>query len=412
MNDFDALLFKEKKSRNEYLEEGKIPLGYRTYHHKYFASDEVVTMDETFGSNSTLIIGTPRAGKTVIAKNIWFWKAYFFSERYKKKRTIVSLDAEGTEWHLCKFPNPRPEGLFRQVFGHQGIGVKDLISFSPCFSGSEINQGDLKYTLYPADLHLRSWNCLGVDRGYIISEAVRKGHADIQSLRKHMLELPTSKKEAEAQGETYYIHPQIYNKMNQILDNLEEDNFFTPGEMRMSKKLILEKMREGNHLNFNFFGEMLYPKVYGGVILENLYNLRAEGNTSAPCVFIEEADNMCKRGDSETPSARMMIKGIRRGGKHGWDVNTITQRLNSLHEDVSDFSKNMIIGGNLTASDMKRLSQLVHPNIVNAVKNIRFNPMKGIREFVLVGADRKYYQTFRSFNCPVATYEEKRELIT
>ena len=184
------------------------------------------------------------------------------------------------------------------------------------------------------------------------------------------------------------------------------DHFFANTvKEHLDEKELVARLRKGV-TNFNFFDEKEYAKAYTGTILDTVYKARANKIIPPPAIYIEEADLLCK--DAEDYSCKMAIKCVKKGRKHGFNMKFITQRLSSIHHDISENFKYLLIGGNLTSKDLKRLGEITTSEIVSETKALRFQPDKGIRNFILIYPDRKTYKIIRQpHNCAVECYREE-----
>lgn len=400
---------KDRGFGNYFTRLRQIPIGFNSFkgrsHHK------IITIPEELGSNVTLIVGCPGSGKTTIMKNIYSWQAQFFH------RPVVIIDPLGVEHHLSKKKNSQPYGILRK-FNDEKIqepfGIENLNAYSPMFAQEDVDVGDITYGFYPTDLDVRDWTSLDMSEGAaaIIDEICSRNPnvaKDITNLYEFIRGQPRSHVSAAAQGQEFFIHASTHDSLMKSLRILDHAGFFTKDEtLRLQPKDIIEKIKKET-VCLKFFGENKYCRSYLGIIMNHIYNARVKRKIPPPVVAIDEADSVAPAFDKKYDfgSTYQCVKYVRRGRKQGMSMIFATQRFNSLHEDVCDFYKYLIVGGSLTSTDLKRVSYLTNPEIVDVVKRLRFDPSRGIREQLLIRSDRSY-DSFWPFNCPVEMYREAK----
>jgi hypothetical protein len=128
-------------------------------------------------------------------------------------------------------------------------------------------------------------------------------------------------------------------------------------------------------------------------------------------IDVEEADAAVPNMDRNKmlSSTYNLCKCVRKGRKHSFNMRFVTQKFGSLHEDVYGFAKMIILGPNLAPSDLKKLGEMCPSRIVNAAKRLEYNPRLNTanREFIVIYEDRKSFDVFKPFMCPVNYYREE-----
>lgn len=387
----------------------QIPLGYNSFKGK--SNLRVITIPENLSYDNIIICGSPSSGKTNIGKLIYSWKSRFYN------RPTAIADPTGHEHRMSAIPNQKPRGLLTE-FNDEEIqkpfGLTNLIPLSPIFVREDIMKGDKVFSVIPKDLDIKSWFSLGVtgrsiDILFDLFEKYPLIGEDAEKLYDHIKQIPTTLKQTEERmkKDEIFLHVRAVDSLIQNLRTLMGDMFFGSKD-RLSPKEII-KLLKTNVLCFNYFYEKGYAKPYDGYIRDVIYKAIASGDLP-PIVYVaDEADLLYSAYDVkvESSSTYQGIKYVRRGRIHGVCSIFITQRLSSLHEDISGFFTYLIVGGRLTLSDLQRLKRITTPEIVEEVKKLKFDPEHNVRELMLIRNDRTW-DTFYPSNCPCGTYKEKR----
>lgn len=400
----------DKKENNSFVRANLKPLGRSSWDGK------IVVLPESFKSDSKLVAGTPGSGKTVLAKNIFFQEIQYFG-----KKGIV-FDAEGQDHHLNQFPNPRPINIFQQHNKETIMrpkGIEEYKCFTPVFANiGEYQPYEEKVGVFPADLTTEEWEELGGNH-YLAKLCHENPGFDVHKLYEWVSkELPTTKKDLADSKYDYTFNPLTVEKMKRVLDGLMEKRdvegriikrgfFASNEEQRITSKKLKKWIKDYQVLNFSFYRNRRYARVMASSILRRVYYLRQIGEIPPMTLLVEEADKLAPRGGSEL-FAGQLNDCIRRGRKFSWNTHIITQHIDSLNDDTSQFCRWKFIGGSITSKDLQTMRKLTNKEIVDKIKKLKFNPAMGIREFIMIYPDNKHYRLFYPFNCPVKTYEEEK----
>ena len=397
--------------QNYFTRRNEIPLLRNSY--KGHSKLQIIGINEFLGFNNIIIIGSPSSGKTTVAKRIGFWESNFF------RRPLVMFDPTGHEYKLCKYANSDTTNLLR-VFNNEPIekpeGLKNLLSISPSYAIEEANGDDMIISLTPNDFDMEHWTSVGLRNiSHILDEAKElypEVSKDPEKLYNFIRRMPVSYKQVLELGrkDELFVHSSTHDSFMVKFRKLLKQGFFDKRYKTDFDKLI--QLLKTKSLCFNFHYEEEFSRAYVGYIMNKLFRATRRGIIPPPITLTDESEKVFPSfdKDKEFASTKQGSLYVKKGRKYGLGNIAVSQELSSIHKDITDFYTYLIIGGELSRNDLRRLAELTSEKVMDIVRHLKFDPDVGQREMIIIRRN-KTYDTGYSFNSPCGLFKEIRKSI-
>lgn len=397
-------------SQNYFTRNSQIPIFRNSY--KGYSSSDIISLEEYGGYGNIIVIGSPASGKSTTAKRIVFYK----STRYG--RPTIIFDYTGHEYILCKYPNSQPVNLltrYENEIIEKPEGIKNLVPLSPSYVGEEADRKDKIMSLSPNDFEMENWSSVELQGVSFILDEIKELYPEVSDNPKELYEfvkkLPPSYQQAMEQNrrDGLFMFPSSFSSFMIKFRKLMKKGFFDSRYKIRIKELI--RMLKTNTLCFNFHYEENFSRAYVGYILSNMFKIASKKKLKGLVIMTDEAEKIYPNydKDKEFASTEYGSMVVKKGRRYGICNIVCTQELSSLHKEITDFYTHMIIGGELSRNDLRRLAELTSSKVVDTVKNLKFDPDKNIREMIVIKRN-KTFDTGYPLNSPCELFREVRKI--